>query len=206
MKDLEHCRKLIEVVVGHTKLPVSVKIRSGIGSVTAVDFVKAVKGLPIAAIMIHGRAFEKPFIGSPDYAMIKKVKKEFSGIVLGNGGINTPQDAAVMLKKTGVDGLGLARGLYGQPWLFEQIKDFVLTEKFFDYNINSAKGFTAIKKAALRHAKYAYQTKGKWGMVEFRKHLCWYFRGFAGAADLRKRLVSVETVSDVEDILKSLKV
>ncbi|OGY44892.1 MAG: hypothetical protein A2731_00990 [Candidatus Buchananbacteria bacterium RIFCSPHIGHO2_01_FULL_39_8] len=196
MKDLEKCRELIATTIENTKLPVSVKIRAGIEKVTALDFLKAIKDLPIAAIMVHGRTFKDSFSGPIDFEMIRQVKQNFSGIVIGNGGINTPEEAKQMLDKTGVDGLGLARGLYGRPWLFQEIKDYLRNGKYHKI------GTEDIKKIALQHAKIAYKSKGSHGIIEMRKHLCWYVRGFDGANELRKKLVTVETIREIKDILK----
>ncbi len=196
MKDLAKCRQLVLAVTKNTLLPVSVKIRAGIENVTAIDFLKAVKDLPLAAIMIHGRYFKDPFGGEVDFEMIKRVKQEFKGIVIGNGGIYLPEDAKEMLEKTGVDGIGLARGLYGKPWLFQQIKDYLKTGEYQEYN------FEKIKKIALKHAKFSYQMKGQWGIVESRKHLAWYIKGFPQAANKRKKLVRVKDIKEIVNIFK----
>jgi nifR3 family TIM-barrel protein len=194
MRDLKHCREIIKIVLANTKLPVSVKIRSGIDQITALDFVKAISDLPVSALMIHGRPFKNPYTAPIDYTMIKKVKENFSGVVLGNGGIFKPEDAKIMLVKTGVDGLGLARGLYGKPWLFKQIRDYLETGKYKELE------FDGIKKIALKHAQLAQKTKGEWGIVETRKHLAWYIKGFAGAAELRSQLVRVENLKELKQI------
>ena len=134
MRDLTKCQEIIGAVLAGTKLPVSVKLRTSIKKgdkiVTAIDFIRFMKDLPISAVMVHGRPYEDPFNAEIDYAMIAKVKKEFkAGPVLGNGGIKTPEDGKKMMKEAGVDGLGLARGLYGKPWLFGQMKKYLKTGK-----------------------------------------------------------------------------
>ncbi|MFA6428073.1 MAG: tRNA-dihydrouridine synthase [Candidatus Buchananbacteria bacterium] len=202
MRDLKLCRKIVETVCLNTKLPVSVKIRSSINlvdskkRVTALNFIKAIQGLPVSAVMIHGRSYELPFSGLPDYRMIKKVKKLFGGIVLGNGGIFTPELAKIMLEKTGVDGLGLARGLYGRPWLFTQLKDYLATGEFKEFKFNK------IKKVMLAHARLAFKAKGEYGLIELRKHLAWYVKGLPQAVELRNKLVVSKSVKDIESILK----
>ena len=128
--------------------------------------------------------------------MIKKVKENFPGVVLGNGGINQPEDAKKMLDLTGVDGVGLARGLYGKPWLFKQIKNYLKSGKYQELK------FSQIKKTAIKHAQLAYQVKGDWGIVETRKHLAWYVKGFNGAAELRQQLVQVNNIKEIKKILK----
>ncbi|MEI6627495.1 MAG: tRNA-dihydrouridine synthase family protein, partial [bacterium] len=135
MRDLPKCREIIEAVLAGTKLPVSIKIRASIKkgkeTVTALDFLQTIKDLPIAAIMFHGRSYEVPFSGDPDYEMIKKAKVLCPHIpLLGNGGVNSPEDAKKMLDLSGCDGFGLARGLYGKPWLFDLIKDYLKAGKY----------------------------------------------------------------------------
>jgi nifR3 family TIM-barrel protein len=198
MRDLPKCHQIIEAVLAGTKLPVSVKLRSSIkkdgAAVTALDFVKFMKDLPIAAIMIHGRPYENPFNAEIDYEMIKKVKQEFGGIVLANGGIRTPEDAKKMLEKTGCDGVGLARGLYGRPWLFQQTKKYLKNKKYTEATQKE------IIKAILLHAKLALKAKGKHGLIELRKHLLWYVAGWPNAKELRSKLVKVDDLEQIKDI------
>ncbi len=195
MRDLELCYEIVKATIEATKLPVSIKIRTSIGKVTALDLVNKVKDLPISAIMVHGRSFEQAFRGEADLEAIKSVKKAFKGIVLGNGGIYTPEQASHMLVQTGADGIGLAQGVLGKPWLFKQVKDYLKSGKYKELNM------AQIKKAALDHAALNYKLKGKTGILEMRKHLAWYFKGFPGASDLRKKLVQVETIKEIKAIL-----
>lgn len=206
MRDLNKCRAIIEATMAGTKLPVSVKLRSSIKKeagrdevVTALDFIRHMKGLPIAAVMVHGRPYENPFSAEIDYGMIKSVKDEFvGGPVLGNGGINAPEDAKKMLELTGVDGLGVARGIYGQPWIFKTIKDYLKNGRPMEFS--QAK----IKKAMLEHAKLAFAAKDKHGIVELRKHLLWYVSGWPNAKELRSRLVRIETIEGLKEVLKGI--
>jgi tRNA-dihydrouridine synthase B len=195
MRDLNLCYDIIKATCEATKLPVSIKIRTGIGKVSALDLIKKVKDLPISAIMVHGWSFEQAFRGEADLEAIKAIKKAFGGVVLGNGGIYTPEQAKAMLDATGVDGIGLAQGVLGKPWLFKQVKDFLKIGKYKEYTM------TQIKKVALEHAALNYKFKGNTGILEIRKHLAWYFKGFEGASELRKKLVQVETIKEIKDIL-----
>ncbi len=202
MRDLDLCYEIIKATCEAVKIPVSIKVRSSIilinskSNVTALDLIEKIKDLPVAAVMIHGRSYEKGFSGSVDFEIIKKVKQNFSGIVLGNGGIMSPEKAKEMIEQTGVDGIGLAQGVLGKPWLFEQIKSYLKTGKYKEYN------FSQIKKVVLAHAKLDYKLKGPQGILEMRKHLGWYFRGFEGASALRQKLVKVESLEDIKKILK----
>jgi tRNA-dihydrouridine synthase len=128
---------------------------------------------------------------------VKYLKKSSPSIVvIGNGGINTPEEAKKMLELTGVDGLGLARGLYGRPWLFEQIKKYLKTGKASEYSQKK------IKQVILEHAKVAFKAKEKYGLIELRKHLLWYVKGWPNAKELRAELVRVEDLKQLKSILK----
>lgn len=203
MRDFKKCRKIILAVLSGTKLPVSIKIRTSIKNgdrkVTALNFIKKIKDLPLSAIMIHGRSYENLFSGEIDYQMIVKVKKEFGGIVLANGGINTPEDAKKMMALTGCDGLGLARGVYGRPWLFKQIKDFLKTGKYEELTRSQ------IKKVILSHAALARKEKGEHGLIELRKHLLWYVSGWKNAKAIRSELVKVENIGQIKKIFSKMK-
>ncbi len=203
LKNLTLVHDLLEQACANTKLPISVKTRTSINDgkkkITVFDFIDKIKELPISTLMIHGRSYEQGFVGEVDYEIIKQVKKTFKGIVLGNGNLTSPEKVKEMLDKTGVDGVGIARGVYGKPWIFEQIQEYLKKKNYFNPDLKF------IKKIALEHAKYNEKMKGKHGLIEMRKHLCWYFRGFPQASDFRKELVQFKTIKELKEIFKRLK-
>jgi len=206
MRDFTKSFQIISNTLAGTKLPVSIKIRTSINDkskkITSIDFLKRIIKLPIAAVMIHGRSYEQGFSGPVDYSMIKKIKSMLSRldiIVLGNGGINTPEEAEIMLKKTNVDGVGLARGTRGKPWLFKQIKDYLKEGKYKNYS------WPDIKKIIIKHANLAFETKEEWGLVELRKHLAWYVSSLPGAAKMRKELVKIKSIKEIKKIIEQAK-
>ncbi|MDD5527566.1 MAG: tRNA-dihydrouridine synthase [Patescibacteria group bacterium] len=227
-KDLEQSRRVLEAVLKNTKLPVSVKARISTHPVSArggstppkrgisiFDFVEKMKGLDIAAIMVHGRTLAQGFAGEIDYGAINRLKKIFSGVIIANGGINTPEDAEIMLKKTNADGVGIAQGSCGHPQIFEEIKNppslkLRRTSKKGINNIPSPSRAARatppeegiVFKIAYEHAKLMEKLKGKRGILEMRKHLCWYVKGMPDAAEMRKELVKVETLADIKKLLK----
>jgi len=208
MRDLDKCKQIIEATLAGTKLPVSVKLRSSINKitnskekVTTLDFVSYMKNIPISAVMVHGRPYEQPFDGEIDYEMIKMVKdfyKNTKTIVLGNGGIHSPEEAKKMIDQTGVDGLGIARGVYGKPWIFKQIKDYLKTGKYKDFSQKQ------IEKAMIEHAKAAQKDKNAHGLIELRKHLLWYVKGWQNSKELRSQLVRTESIDNLKRILKKI--
>lgn len=205
LRNLDLAYELVQAVTEVATVPISVKTRLGIKSATAkngfvsvFDFIKKIKDLPVSTLMIHGRTYEGGFTAPINFELIKKVKQSFNGIVIGNGGINTPEDGIKMLELTGVDGIAMARGVYGQPWIFEQ------TKKLFKHNKYSSLSLAQIKKVALEHAQLLEGSKGDKGFLEIRKHLCWYFRGFPQASQWRQKLVQVENNKQLKQILKQM--
>lgn len=201
MNNLKLAREIIEATLegASGKTPVSIKIRAGVKNVKADGFVAHIKDLPIAAVMVHGRTLEQLFSGPIDYGMIKKVKKEAGKniIVLANGGILKPEDAKIILERTGADGIGLAQGVLGKPWLFKQVKDYLATGVYKELE------FSEIKKVAIKHAETMLKKEGKQGIIEMRKHLAWYFKGFAGASELRQKLVRVKTIKEIKNLINN---
>jgi len=198
MDNVKLAREIIQAALKSAgDIPVSIKIRAGVKKTSALEFVKKIKDLSIAAIMIHGRTLEQGFTGAPDYEMMRKVKKEVGKkiIVLANGGILTPEGAKIMLEKTGADGIGLAQGVLGKPWLFKQAKDYFKTGSYKELEL------AEIKKLAIKHAEMMHKKRGKQGVIEMRKHLAWYFKGFPGAAELRQKLARVKTIGEIKKIL-----
>ncbi|MFH1145926.1 MAG: tRNA-dihydrouridine synthase [bacterium] len=219
MRQPSRCRELIESTLAGTKLPVSIKIRASInkktseteidkemnkewdscnntGIVTALDLLEEVKDLPISAVMLHARSYEQPFDGVPDWNIVKEAKKLFKGVLMANGGITSPEIAKEVLEITGADGLGIARGAWGRPWLFKQIKDYLKTGTYHEPS------WEEIKQVMVRHAELALRDKGEHGMLELRKHLGWYVKGMENAKEMRKELVTVNNVEDVRKILE----
>lgn len=192
MKNLKSARAVIEAVIANTDLPVSIKIRTQAGAVDMIKFLQNISDLPVAAVMIHGRSLAQGFAGSADWKTIKDARKYFKGIILANGGINDLGSAQKALRESRADGLGLARGILGRPWLFKEIKK--------DKQINLSQ--KQIFKIALSHAELEKEQKGKRGIIEFRKHIVWYMQGMTGAAKLREQLVKVNSLAEIKKILK----
>jgi len=192
MANLAGAQAVIKAVCDHTDLPVSIKIRTKSGNVGALEFLKSISNLPVAAVMIHGRTLKQGFVGEVDYHLIKEARKYFSGIILANGGVNDLASAQKMLKESKADGLGLARGALGRPWLFSEIKK----NKTINLDIKD------IAKIILRQAKLEEKLKGREAMIELRKHLCWYVQGISGATAYRSQLVKVNNYLDVKKIFK----
>ncbi|HAT73450.1 MAG TPA: hypothetical protein DCS08_00410 [Candidatus Moranbacteria bacterium] len=205
MMQKELAREIISAVCENTKLPVSIKIRAGVKDTTALEFVKNTADLPYSAIMIHGRTYEGGFSGPLNFKLVEKIKKMFPDkIVLANGGINSAEDGAKILQNYPLlDGLGIARGAWGRPWIFEEIKDLLNCVETPRRGVSTGANydFPRIKKIMLLHAKLIHKDKGQQGLFEIRKHMSWYVKGFPGASELRRKLVMANSLEEIKEIL-----
>jgi len=190
MADMKKAKEVIKATIANTDLPVSIKTRTKSGEVELLHFLDYINDLDIKALMIHGRTLNQGFAGEIDMELIKKARDHFGGFIFANGGINSVADAERVAQETEADGLALARGALGRPWLFEEIKN--KAEKEIDKKF--------IFATALEHARLAEKLKGQTGIIEMRKHLCAYVSGLPGARELRERLVGVNTIGDIEEI------
>lgn len=215
MTDLDRVRAIVQATIDGVKnIPVSIKIRAGINMKledqesrdgrqvekrTAVEMIDFIKDLDFKAVMIHGRTYEQGFQGELDVEQIKKVKKLVGDrIVLVNGGITTPEEAKEILDRTGVDGVGIGRGVMGKPWVLQQMKDYLQTGTYTEPD------WEFKKKLILTHAKKMFGNKGNHGMLELRKHLGWYIKGHHDASSIRSKLVQTKTVEEVTDIIEAI--
>ncbi len=210
MRNPEYVKKLVAATIDAVTIPVSLKMRASIRKerkeiapgtperTTALDLMEALEGMPIAAVMVHGRSYEDGFEGPVDISMIRAVKERFKGIVLANGGVTTPERAKELMDATGADGVGIARGALGQPWIFDQIRSYLARGRYDTPSI------AQLRSIILRHAELAESTKGPHGIIELRKHCASYIRGYPNASMLRSRLVRVTTRQEIADILDEL--
>ena len=127
LKNLDLVFCIAKEVVKASKVPVTVKIRKGWNSksVVAVEVAKLLEEAGVSAITIHGRTREEYYLGKADWDIIKKVKESVKIPVIGNGDIKTKEDALRMFEQTNVDGLMIGRGAIGNPWIFEEVINYL---------------------------------------------------------------------------------
>ncbi|RMD59741.1 tRNA-dihydrouridine synthase [Candidatus Parcubacteria bacterium] len=188
MDNLPLARQIIEAALDSASVPVSIKTRRKVGKTDILSFLNFVSDLPLAALMVHGRSLNEGFSGEVDFGLLAKCRQHFRGIFLVNGGIFDWRTAHLALKASGADGVGIARGAVGRPWIFKEIK-----EKR-DQKVNPC-------EVAYQHTKLAWEFKGEGGIIEMRKHLAAYVKGLPGARALRQRLVQVKELEEIREIL-----
>jgi tRNA-dihydrouridine synthase B len=199
LKDLGLVQDVVRAVVKSTHLPVTVKIRSG-WSEELRDPVKIglhCQDAGARALTLHPRTRTQMYTGSARWEEIARVKQALDIPVIGNGDIRTPHDVMRMKEQTGCDAIMIARGSFGQPWIFDQAKDLIAGRP-----MRPAPPVEERFAIALDHARMvqAYEADPEGAAVEFRKHLGWYVKGLPSSADLRRRLHAVNSFDEVEGI------
>lgn len=199
MKEPSLAGRIIEKMSAAVKCPVTVKFRKGFDEahVNAVEFAHIMEESGAAALTVHGRTREQYYSGSADWDIIKKVKERVSIPVFGNGDIFTARDAVRMLAETGCDGVAVARGAKGNPWIFREIKA-ALAGKPIPERPSPSEILLMIKKQAALMVSY----KPEYIAVrELRKHVSWYTAGLRGGAALRARVNQTETLEELYALL-----
>jgi tRNA-dihydrouridine synthase B len=199
LRDLGLVQAVIRAVVAATPLPVTVKIRSGWSEEMRdpVTIALRCQEAGARALALHPRTRTQMYSGSARWEEIARVVEALDIPVIGNGDIKTPHDALRMKEQTGCAGVMIARGSFGQPWIFDQARAL-----FEGQPMPATPPVEARFAIALEHARMAasYEADPRGAAIEFRKHLGWYVKGLPGSADLRRRLHAVTSLGEVEGI------
>ncbi len=203
--DLEQAEKVMKAVVKNAKVPVTLKYRKGWDNdnIVAVEVAKIAQKVGISAIAIHGRTRSEFYAGTADLEIIKQVKQAVTIPVIGNGDIVDEETALRMFEETGVDGIMIGRGSFGNPWIFQKIAHFLKTgEKLPD--LSKEEKLQIIK----RHINLAVKEKGEIAVKELRKHIAWYTKNLKNSSEFRSSINQIETekelIEKIEEYFKTL--
>lgn len=202
MKDPVLVGRIVEAMANAINKPVTVKIRAGFNSqsINAPEIARIVQESGGAAVAVHGRTREQYYSGKADWDVIARVKANVSIPVIGNGDILIGQDAVDMMKQTGCDGVMIGRGARGNPWIFNQINEYLSSG-----NEMVPPDITEIRDMILRHARMLVEVKGEYtGIREMRKHFAWYTAGMKHASGLRNEVNHVEHMEQLEALCEAL--
>ena len=171
--------------------PVTVKIRKGFArdEDLAVENAKAIEAAGAAAVTVHGRCREQYYDGKADWGCIARVKDAVRIPVIGNGDVMCGEDAACMMDETGCDGVMIARGALGNPWIF------------------SGKSPTPKERIDMlsEHIDMVAGYKGEYTAVrEMRKHVGWYIKGMHGAAQIRREVNIIDDIEELKQTVRGL--
>ena len=202
MKNPKLVYEIVSAIVKAIDKPVTVKIRKGFDDdhVNAVEIAKIIEEAGAAAVAVHGRTREQYYSGKADWDIIRQVKEAVSIPVIGNGDVTSPQKADELVKQTGCDGIMIARGAQGNPWIFSEMIHWEETGE-----LPPRPDKDEVREMMLRHARLQLEYKGEFsGIREMRKHVAWYTKGLKGAARLREKVNAVESLEELENLLTSL--
>ena len=199
MKNPKLVHEIVSAVSKAIEKPVTVKIRKGFDDdhINAVEIAKIIEDAGGAAVAVHGRTREQYYSGKADWDIIRQVKEAVSIPVIGNGDVTSPQKAEELVKQTGCDGIMIARGAQGNPWIFSEMITYEETG-----TLPERPGKEEVRDMMLRHARLQLKYKGEFiGIREMRKHVAWYTKGLKGSAKLREEINRVESYQELEELL-----
>ncbi len=200
MKEPDLCGEIVKAVSKAVDIPVTVKIRKGWddNSVNAVEIAKICEQAGASAVTVHGRTRQQQYMPPADWDIIKKVKQAVKIPVIGNGDVTSAELAAKMFEQTDCDLIMIGRGALGNPFIFQEIA-MLLGHDRPTFPVSNEERISVL----LRHIEKLCEYKGEYiGMKEARKHAAWYFKGIHGAASLRKRAGTLNTLDDLIELCK----
>ncbi len=202
MREPKKLRDILSALVRYSSLPVAVKIRAGwdADSVNARDVALYAQDAGISALFIHGRTKTQGYSGAVDYGIIREVKEALSIPVIASGDNISVERVRTMFKETGCDGVAIARGALGNPWIFREITGF-----FKDGTILPKPDVAERIEVMKRHLELCVEHWGeKRGVGIFHKFFIWYTKGLAGLRPLRDRAFRTGTKAGLLQVVDEL--
>jgi len=199
MKNPKLVYEIVSQTVKAINKPVTVKIRKGFtpDMVNAVEIAKIAEEAGASAVAVHARTRDQYYSGKADWSIIRDVKEALSIPVIGNGDVTCGERALAMFEQTGCDGIMVARGAQGNPWIFSELLHY---EQYGEKKARPP--FSEICEMIFRHAKLLEAYKGQYiGMREMRKHTAWYTKGLHGSSRFRDHVNQIETFEDLQQLL-----
>jgi len=193
MKDAYLAATIISEVCNNTNLPVTVKIRTGWNhdSIVAPDFAKMAEDNGANAIAVHGRTWSQGFVGQVDWQTIARVKNNVAIPVIGNGDVNTYQEALQFMDNTGCDGIMIGRAALGNPWVFSP--EGIPT--------SLAKRMAGLKRHLELIQEFSNTDKI---LPKIKNQAGRYFKGIAGGSAIRMQIYQAGSFDEILKLTQSL--
>ena len=207
MRTPELAGDIVKAVVKAVNVPVTVKCRLGWdkGSVNVLDFTKRMEDSGAAMVTVHGRTRSMLYSGTADWDMIHKVKQQLSIPVIANGDVSGGDAAVRCLKRTGADGLMIGRSVFGDPWIFEEVRAALNGEDYAGRPCLADRIAVAVEQFRLSEQDHGEHIAS----LEARKHFAWYLRGVPHSGYYKNQITSLNTMEDIyrvaKDVVRDLK-
>jgi nifR3 family TIM-barrel protein len=201
LREPQKIAEIVRAVRAATNLPLTVKIRSGwhCGDDSYLEIARIAESEGCDAITLHPRSRSQMFSGQADWSQIARMKEHVAIPVLGSGDLFTAWECQRMLLETGCDGVMIARGTLGAPWIFRQVVE--LEEHGTVTPVTNLQRVDAIRQ----HLELFCRESGETIAVrEMKKHIGWYARGFVGAADIRRACNSARELQDLHLLMERI--
>jgi tRNA-dihydrouridine synthase B len=192
----EHMEKLLSTLVSSSSKPVSIKMRSGVekDKKLFLKIGKIAENAGVEMMTLHPRTVEQGYSGKSDWNLIRELKEKVNVPVVGNGDINTPEDAKRMFEETGCDFIMIGRASMGNPEIFSQVNDYLKSGKYSTLSGN------AKKMSFLEYLKSANENNVK--LSEIRNQAMYFTKGIEGSVDMRRNIASAKSIEKIESIFR----
>jgi len=199
MKEPERAAAIVKAMKSATSSPVSVKIRLGWSDPTdAVSFAKVLEDAGADLLTVHGRTRTQGYSGVADWAAVGNVKRAVKIPVLCNGDIHTADRIHSALDISGCDGVLIARGALGNPWIFKQFNEIAAGSTPLPVTIQER------VRVVKLHLALHLEQYGPDAVSTFRKHMSWYFKGIPRVKLHREKMMTVKTREELESVLDEI--
>jgi len=189
-------QEIFKTLVNSVKCPISLKMRMGVNDSNKLlfkDIAKIAEHEGIQMITLHPRTVSQGYSGHSDWDMIKKLKQTVKIPIVGNGDITSPEIAKKMLDYTGCDYVMIGRGAMGNPFIFEQINDYLEYGKYKKYEINAR--LDAFVQYIDATSNYNIR------FVNIKQQAIRFTKGLVGGSVLRKRLSLANSIDELTELL-----